>query len=88
MYALREGNQLMLSILPYSGKFSWGPIFMEISLQSFHGLIFVDASNHANYTLYNRTYFTGSFFADIRLSAKIGPHENFPLYSIILIIYV
>jgi hypothetical protein len=50
------------------------------SLQSFRGLIFADAGDHhAHYTLYNRTY-----FADSRLSAKtakIGPHENFPLYG-------
>jgi hypothetical protein len=29
------------------------------SLQSFHGLIFVDAGDHAHYTLYNRIYFVG-----------------------------
>jgi hypothetical protein len=45
----------------------------------FKSLIFADASV---ITLYNRTYFTGLIFADSRLSAKIGPHENFPLYSI------
>jgi hypothetical protein len=54
------------------------------SLQSFRGLIFADANDHAHYTLYNRTYFTGLIFADSRLSAKIvkiGLHENFPLYG-------
>jgi hypothetical protein len=55
--------------------------------KSFRGLIFVDASDHVHYTLYNRSYFTGliKFFADNCLSAKtvkIGPHENFPLYGI------
>jgi hypothetical protein len=59
--------------IQYSGKFSWGPM---TSLQSFRGLIFADASDHAHYTLYNRTYFTGLIFADSRLSAKIGPHER------------
>jgi hypothetical protein len=56
------------------------------SLQSFRGLISVDACNHAHYTLYNHTYFAGLIFADSRLSAKtakIGPCENFPLYRII-----
>ena len=48
----------------------------------FVGLIFVDARTHSHYVLYNslRAYFTFT----IRSSAKIGPHENFPLYSIYL----
>jgi hypothetical protein len=49
-------------------------------MASLQSLIFADASDHAHYTLYNRTYFTGLIFADSRLSAKtakIGPHENF-----------
>jgi hypothetical protein len=57
------------------------------SLQSFRGLIFADAGDHAHYTLYNRTYFAGLIFADSRLSAKttkIRPHENFPLYGILI----
>jgi hypothetical protein len=56
------------------------------SLQSFRGLIFADACNHAHYSSYNRTYFVGLNFADSRLSAKIRPHENFPLYGILAII--
>jgi hypothetical protein len=56
--------------------------------KSFRGLIFVDACDHAHYTLYNRTYFVGLIFMDSRLSAttaKIGPHGNFlALYSNIL----
>jgi hypothetical protein len=55
------------------------------SLQSFSDLIFADAGDHAHYTLYSRTYFTGLIFADSHLSAKtakIGSHENFPLYGI------
>jgi hypothetical protein len=52
------------------------------SLQSFRDLIFADAGDHAHYTLYNRTYFAGLIFVDSRLSAKFGPHENFPLYGI------
>jgi hypothetical protein len=66
--------------IPYSGKFSWVQFSQMASLQS---LIFVDASDHAHYTLYNRTYFTGIILADSHLSAKnvkIGPHKNFPLY--------
>jgi hypothetical protein len=54
------------------------------NLQSFCGLIFADASDHAHYTLHNRTYFAGLIFADSRLSAKtanIRPHENFSLYG-------
>jgi hypothetical protein len=56
------------------------------SLQSFRGLIFADAGDHAHYTLYNRTYFAGLIFADSHLSVKttkIRPHENFPLYGIV-----
>jgi hypothetical protein len=55
------------------------------SLQSFRGLIFVDAGDHAHYTLYNRTDFVGLSFTDSHLSVKttrIRPHENFPLYGI------
>jgi hypothetical protein len=55
-----------------------------VSLQSFRGLIFADACDHAHYTPYNHTYFAGLIFADSRLSAKtakIGPHEIFSLYG-------
>ncbi len=75
---------MIVIIIPYSRKFSWGPISRMASLQSVGGLIFADASDHAHYTLYNHNYFTGLIFADSRLStkiAKIGPHENFPLYG-------
>jgi hypothetical protein len=58
-------------------QFSW-----MANLQSFRGLIFADACDHAHYTLHNRTYFAGLIFADSRLSLKIRPHENFPLYGI------
>ena len=53
-------------------------------LYHFTGLIFVDVHNHAHYTLYNRAYFVGLTFAVSQSSmkiAKIGPLENFPLYS-------
>jgi hypothetical protein len=49
-------------------------------------LIFADVCNHAHYTPYNHTYFADLIFTDSRLStktAKIGPHENFPLYSLL-----
>jgi hypothetical protein len=42
------------------------------SLQKFRSLIFADAGDHAHYTLYNRTYFTGLIFVDSRLSAETG----------------
>ncbi len=54
------------------------------NLQSFCGLIFTDACDHAHYSLHNRTYFAGLIFADSCLSAKtmkIRPHEIFPLYG-------
>jgi hypothetical protein len=57
------------------------------SLQSFRDLIFADARDHAHYTLYNRTYFTGLLFVDSHLSAKtakIGPHE-ISLYTVRII---
>jgi hypothetical protein len=62
-----------------AGKFRGVQFSWMASLQSFRGLIFADACDHAHYTPYNRT-----FFADSRLStktAKIGPHDNFPLYG-------
>ena len=46
-------------------------------MASFHGLTYTDACDHVHYTLYNRAY-----FMDSRLSTKIGPLENFPLYGI------
>ena len=58
---------------------------------NFRGLIFADACTHAHYTLYNCAYFAGLIFADSSLSvktAKIGPHENFPLYSNHCVIYL
>ena len=51
-----------------SSKFSW----------------FKDACDHAHCTLHNRIYFASLTFADSRPSAKtakIKPHENFPLYG-------
>ena len=57
---------------------------------NFRGLIFADAHTHAHYTLYSRAYFVGLIFTDSCLSAKttkIGPHENFPLYGMILCIH-
>jgi hypothetical protein len=46
-------------------QFSW-----MANLQSFRGLIFTDASDHAHHILHNHTYFAGLIFADSRLSAK------------------
>ncbi len=60
-------------------QFSW-----MASPQSFRDLNSADVNDHAHYTLYNRTYFAGLIFTDSRLSAKtakIEPHENFPLYG-------
>jgi hypothetical protein len=59
-----------------AGKFRGVQFLWMTSLQSFRGLIIADASDHAHYTLYNCTY-----FADSHSSAKIGPHENIPLYG-------
>ena len=56
------------------------------SLQSFRGLIFADAHDHDQYALYNHTYFVGLIFTDSSSSAKtakIGPLENFLLYSVV-----
>ena len=51
-------------------------------LYHFTGLIFADVHDHAHYTLYNLSYFTGLIFAVSLKTAKIGPLENFPLYGI------
>jgi hypothetical protein len=72
----------IIIIYRIAGNFHGVQFSRMASLQSFRGLIFADASDHA---LYNRTYFTGLIFADSRLStktAKIEPHKNFALYSI------
>ncbi len=70
-----------------AGNFRGVQLSRMASLPSFCGLIFADACDHAHYIPYNRTYFAGLIFADSRLSAKtakIGPHENFPLYGNVL----
>jgi hypothetical protein len=67
------------------GNFRRVQFLRMASLQSFRGLNFADVYDLAHYTLYNRAYFVGLIFADSRLSAKIGPHENFPLYGVIAI---
>jgi hypothetical protein len=75
----------VLCLLPYSGKFSWGPIFADGQSSSLFN--FANAHDLAHYTLYNRAYFAGLIFADSRFSpktAKIGPHKNFTLYSIVM----
>jgi hypothetical protein len=67
-----------------AGNFRGAQFSRMATLQSFRGLNFAEAGDHAYYTLYNRTYFAGLIFADSRLSAKttkIRPHENFPLYG-------
>ena len=55
-----------------------------VELYHFVGLIFVDACTHAHYVLYNWAHFAGLIFA-VRWSStktvKIGPLENFLLYS-------
>ena len=69
-----------------AGNFRGVQFSRKANLQSFRGLIFMDARTHAHYTLYNRAYFAGLIFADSSLSvktAKIKPYENFPLYGII-----
>jgi hypothetical protein len=67
-----------------AGNFRGVQFSRMAGLQSFRGLIFADAGDHAHYTLYNCIYFAGLIFADSRLSAKttkIRPHENFLLYG-------
>jgi hypothetical protein len=54
-----------------AGNFRGVQFSRMANLQSFRSLNFADESDHAHYTLYNRTYFTGLIF-----------HENFPLYGI------
>ena len=77
-------NSLDNNIIPYSRKFLQGSIFADGRIL-FAGLSFVDAYTHAHYVPYNQAYFVGSIFTIRRSStntAKIGPLENFPLYSI------
>ena len=68
----------------YSRKFSRNSIFVDGRSLLFRRLKFVDLCTHAHCVLYNQAYFTGLMFAVRRSSvktAKIGPLENFPLYS-------
>jgi hypothetical protein len=63
--------------IPYSEKFSWGPIFSGYAQK-------LDPRNKYDCTVYNghdRTRPQKLNFED-RASAKIGHHENFPLYGI------
>ena len=77
--------QLALPILyRIAGNFRGVQFSWKASLQTFRDLIFADAHTRAHYILYNRAYFAGLIFANSRLSAKtakIGHHENFPLYG-------
>ena len=76
----------VFSLVKYriAGNFRGVQFSRKASLQNFRGLIFADARVHAYYTLYNRAYFADLIFADSSSSAKtakIGSHENFPLYG-------
>ena len=56
------------------------------NLVTFHGSIFTDAHYRAVTSMYKRAYFAGLIFAvheSTMKSTKIGPLENFPLYSIV-----
>jgi hypothetical protein len=71
-----------------AGNFRGIQFSRMVSLQSFLRFNFHGCERSCPFTLYmymyNHTYFTGLIFADSRLStktAKIGPHENFPLYG-------
>jgi hypothetical protein len=78
-YWMYTASGLQPSVYRIAGNFRGVQFLRMVSLQSFRGLIFADEGDHAHYTLYNRTYFAGLFFADSRLSAKnakIGPHKN------------
>ena len=53
-------------------------------LVTFHGSIFTDAHNRAVTSMYKCAYFAGLIFTvqeSTVKTAKIGPLENFPLYS-------
>ena len=55
-----------------------------VTLYHFASLNFADTCTHSHYVLYNWAYFAGLIFAVRQSSAKttkIGPLENFPLYS-------
>ena len=66
------------------GKFQ-GVHFSWIGdLITFHGSIFADAHNCAITAMYKRAYFVDLIFAvhiSTMKTTKIGPLENFPLYS-------
>ena len=58
------------------------------ALQHFAGSIFLDARDHASMCTYKRAYFMGLIFAVGRSTTKVGPLENFLLYSIYSIAYI
>ena len=67
-----------------AGNFCGVQFSQMVDLHYFTGLIFADALIYTHCVLYIRAYFAGLIFVVRRLSvktAKIGPHENFPLYG-------
>jgi hypothetical protein len=77
--------------LPYSGKFSWGPIFaVFVWITGYQRKL--DQQNKYNCTVYNghdrmRLRKLNRENIEDWLSTKIGPHENFPLYNNIILKY-
>jgi hypothetical protein len=68
-------------IMPYSRKFSWSPIFVVFADKRLSAKL--DPRHKYDCTVYNghdRTRLRKLNWKDWP-SVKIGPHENFPLYS-------
>ena len=75
---------IYLRLYRIAGDFRGVQFAQIVDLYHFTGLIFADVHTHAHHVLYNEAYFAGLIFAVRRSSvknAKIGPLENFPLYS-------
>jgi ribosomal protein L7Ae-like RNA K-turn-binding protein len=80
--SLAIGIKVCLEYIPYSGKFSWGPIFADGQSPKFSWFNFRGCAHSCPF------HTVHTCFADSCLSAKttkIRPHENFLLYGIYMV---
>ena len=75
----------MRYLIPYSGKFSRGLIFVDGRSCNIN-IIFADVHDRAITSMYKHAYFVGLIFASHELTvktAKTGPLKTFPLYRMV-----
>jgi hypothetical protein len=56
MHVTSTKHACNMNVIPYSGKFLWGPIFADGQSSKFSWFNFRGCGVHVHYTPYNRTY--------------------------------